>query len=667
MKRINKIVLSVAFFAGAASLGSCESFIDIDKYIYEKITLDSVWVSKERTQAYINGTVGFLRNESRQYGETSFPFVVADEAILPWMRSWDVNQSAFMLIGDLSPRQTRRIEWWPEQYKGIRKANLILANLHKNMELTDAERRDFMGQVHFLRAYFYYNLIRLWGPVPLLPETAFDTDTPNDELAYERSSWDDCVEHICADMEKAAEYLPATRPQTTQYLPTRGAALSVIARLRLHSASPLYNGNTYYSNWKRTDGTHFISQTVDNSKWGQAAAAFKRVIDLDRYQLYTTPILEGDDGTLPLPVTVSDAAFPLGAGDIDPYLSYKQIFDGSIIPDHNPELIYYYPMDIGNDYNQVFSTDQGGWNGFSTTWEMASAYRMADGQQFEEWLATAEDPWRAVGGSQSTFSKNYVLHPLRSRMDDNREPRFYASIGFMGCVWPATSYTGTVASVMNLVANYSHEDGNFKAGDGESAEDRNATGYGQRKWTHQEDMGDEGEGRRGGRTAKTYPVIRYAEILLGYVEAMNEMNESYTDEATGITVSRDPAEMVYYFNQIRYRAGLPGITEADVADQIAMRAMLKQERRVEFAFEGHRYFDLRRWKDSYAAINTPLLGMSLNLPLGTNDAQRQAFFTLRVWNTEAFMRRQFNNNMYFYPIPQSVMDKNGKLVQNPGW
>lgn len=224
-------------------------------------------------------------------------------------------------------------------------------------------------------------------------------------------------------------------------------------------------------------------------------------------------------------------------------------------------------------------------------------------------------------------------------MHDNREPRFYASIGFNYCVWPGTSYTGTEA-IKNFVANY-YKDGNSQP-TGNIKVDYNRTGYTCRKYINQEDVNN----WQGTIKAKTYPVIRYAEVLLGYVEAMNEMKSSYTDDKTGVSVSRNVADMVFYFNQVRYRAGLPGITEAQASDYQTMKELIKQEWRVEFAFEDHRYYDLRRWKDAPSAYNKPITGLDVSAKI----SERQRFYSVRVWNTEVAMKRVFSNKMYFIPL-----------------
>jgi len=96
--------------------------------------------------------------------------------------------------------------------------------------------------------------------------------------------------------------------------------------------------------------------------------------------------------------------------------------------------------------------------------------------------------------------------------------------------------------------------------------------------------------------------------------------------------------------------------------QTQMRDLIKKERRIEFVCEGHRYHDLRRWGDAYAAYNRPVLGMNIK----ARRAERQAFYTITTL-TDDKARRYFDYKNYFYPIPKTALDKNDKLVQNPGW
>lgn len=656
---LSKLTVITVILGSIFMLGSCEKYLDIEKYVYDQTTLDSIFLSRARTEQYINGAASLLPDESLLtgsewgYGSTLPSGLGSDEAILPFELPGNV------ILYDEVKETDVRYNPWPTCYKGIRKANIILENISKNPELTEMEMRDFRGRAYFLRAYFYFYLVRLYGPVVILPDRPFDTDEDVASASFERSTYDECVEKICADFEEAAKLLPSDRIDVLQYLPTRGAALAFKARIQLYAASPLFNGNSYYSDWKDTQGRNFISQTEDKMKWGKAAATFKRVIDMNKYAIHTVGVIKNEKGTgtLPLPETVSNANFPEGAGNIDPYKSYKTLFDGTYQPNIVKEYIYYSKNGIqGNgDYRLVMPAKLGGNASFSVTLDMIDEYRMADGRPFSE--ATQEEKsWQAVGQDE-TFSLDYLLSGNRAHRDNGREPRFYATIGFNACIWPTTSHRdGLSAGTRNYIADYYY---GGSASDMNNNNNRNRTGYTNRKYVHQDDC----IFWNGVIKAKTYPLCRYAEVLLGYVEAMNEMDGSYTDEDGQVTVTRDVDQMVRYFNQIRYRAGQPGITAADAADPTTMRELIKHERLIEFAFEGQRFWDLRRWKDAYDAYNKPIRGLDVS----AREAQREQFYTERIWNTEKTMKRMFSNKMYLWPLERNVLRKNGKLVQNPGW
>lgn len=646
-KRLNGL-LAILIMGISTIFTSCESYLDIDEYIYDRTTIDSVFVSKLKLIEYMNGTTAFLPAEGMLYrDETDSPGAAAsDEFIFSWKSS-----TMRFLLNEITPESYEFSGTWSKMYKGIRKANIILERINECKDLTDFERRDYMGRAYFLRAYFYYTLLRHYGPVPILPDKAFDTDEAASNVAQERNTWDECVEYICQNMEQAANYLPAQRERAFEYVPTKGGALSIIARLRLYQASTWYNGNTRYSQWTCTDGRPFISQENNAQRWGIAAAAFKRIIDTNIYKLHT---IERNNSTLPLPSTVSGAAFPNGAGDIDPYLSYKRIFDGSIMPSLNPELILYCPADHSIS-RMLAPAAIGGENSFNIPLAFIESYRMADGTEYRN-ATEAEKSWEPIGQAYR-FSDEYTVGASVAYRDAYREPRFYASIGYNHCIWPGTSYLGT-QPLTNFEVSYYKNGTGAPTGD---ANHYNRTGYTSRKFFNQEDnyFGWDWSRNRN----KTVAIVRYAEILMGYVEAMNEMEGSYTDPATGISVTRNVEDIVKYFNMIRYRAGMPGITEAEAGDKEHMKHLIIEERKIEFAFEGHRYYDLRRWGIAQEYIGAPIYGYNVD----ASTSERQRFYTPVILDKEEIYRRTFNQKMYFYPIPKNTIERNRKLVQNPGW
>lgn len=139
-------------------------------------------------------------------------------------------------------------------------------------------------------------------------------------------------------------------------------------------------------------------------------------------------------------------------------------------------------------------------------------------------------------------------------------------------------------------------------------------------------------------------LFRYAEILLNYAEAMNE----YLDA---------PDQSIYdAVNLIRKRAKIPQLNIRMNLSKEEMRARIRNERRVELAFEEHRFWDVRRWEEGQTYFNQPIHGMRI-----TMENEKASYETFVV------EERVFKPKMNYYPIPQSELQKNSKLDQNPGW
>lgn len=650
-KNIYKKALKLSICLFGLMLFSCNDYLGVDHYFRDTIQIDSVFKRKTWVDQYIRGAAGYLPNEGNLWTNASTPFQGASDENFTSFND-DRHAAIKFLLDEITPFNTQfnNYEYW---YTGIRKANLVLERINEVEDISDLDRRDFMGRCYFLRGYYYFQLLLQYGPVPIVPDKAFPVDASVDIMSVERATYDECVEYICQNMEKAAEYLYADRPSTDISIPTQGAALAVISRVRLYAASPWYNGGSggIYSDWiRKSDGAHFINQSYDNTKWGKAAIAAKKVIDTGLYELYTAK-KKSDTKTLPLAVTDAYAIRPVkqfDPRDIDPFRSYAEIFNGDVSVEMNKEIIYSCrPTQSGKDCPAGISMPalMGGMNGLNLTQDVADAFYMIDGTPF----SMPEKSWEAIG-TDKNFS-GYTLKANAAKMYDNREMRFYVCMGFNHCLWPGTSYTGNDNTLRNVEVQY-YSDGN--AGPPANfAVDYNHSGYTCKKYVHPEDN------LLGSIKPKAFPIFRYAEILLNYAEALNELEGSYTEGNATVT-GRDENEILNAFNQIRYRAGLPGLTKLPSREE--MRDLIKKERRIEFMCEGHRYHDLRRWGDAYYAYNRPVLGMNIK----AKKNQRELFHTVTILNDDK-ARRYFDYKNYFWPIPKSALDKNNKLVQNPGW
>ncbi|WP_352422180.1 RagB/SusD family nutrient uptake outer membrane protein [Proteiniphilum sp.] len=650
-QNINRIMLLLGTFILCTMQFSCADFLDVDDYFRNTTQLDSIFQRKELVDQYIRGAASYLPNEGNLWTNAPNPFQGASDENFTSFN--DGRHAAIKFLLDEITAFNNEFNNYANYYTGIRKASIVLQRINEVQDISDLDRRDFMGRCYFLRGYYYYQLLLQYGPVPIMPDQAIAVDASVEEMSKERGTYDECIEHICENMKMASDLLYSERASDEISIPTKGAALAVISRVRLYSASPWFNGGSggLYADWKRkSDGAHFISQNVDNEKWGKAAVAAKRIIDLGLYELYISP-RKSDTKALPEVVMNTFNTRPIGQfnpGVIDPFRSYSEVFSGDVSVSMNDEIIYSCrPTQSGKDSPAGIAMPalMGGMNGLNLTQDVADAFYMEDGASYSQPDAAHE----AIGVAKS-FS-GYTLSGNAARMHNNREMRFYVTIGFNHCIWPNASYTGS-SNLKNLEVQY-YADGN--AGPPANfAVDYNHSGYTLKKYVNAEDIITNGSIR-----PKSFPIFRYAEILLNYAEALNELEGSYSEDGVQVT-GRDENEILDAFNQIRYRAGLPGLTT--LPDQTQMRDLIKKERRIEFVCEGHRYHDLRRWGDAYTAYNRPVLGMNIK----ARRTERQAFYTITTL-TDDKARRYFDYKNYFYPIPKTALDKNDKLVQNPGW
>ncbi|MGV6945188.1 RagB/SusD family nutrient uptake outer membrane protein [Sphingobacterium kyonggiense] len=651
MKLINKILVASGMFLSTGIFSSC-SYLDMDSYFNDFTPLDSIFARQEYLERYLWGTAGLLPNEGALYGSSYGPYMTAvDEVMMSWKKA--EYGGTFLTADEVTPFSTYYNNY-ERYYQGIRKCNTILGRIDEAKDLEALEKREILGLTYFLRGYFYYQLIQLYGPVPVLPDDPLEVDASIDNLSFERSTYDECVDYICKDMEQAFNFLEEKRAAAFFNRPTKYAAAAVISRVRLYQASPWFNGNKFYADWVGSDGKHLISQNYDEKKWALSALASLKIIESGQFNLHT--VAADENTAIPKNTTASLAAFPNGIGGIDPYKSYAEMFNGETIDVRNPEIIYPATLDR-NALSIAFPLHMGGWNGLGVTQALVDGYYTNVGKDYQ----STADYFEPIG-ADSVFS-NYTLKGTAARMFKNREPRFYASIGFSEAFWPANSLTNPSqnpeARTYQTITYYSN--GNT-APQSSNPEDYNLTGYSMKKYIHPEDNLWSG----GAVKTKTFPTFRYAEILLNYVEAINELNGSYSDESasTGIvyTVNRNPEHIVKYFNMIRFRAGLPGITVTDAQDKERIRELIKRERLVEFAHEGRRYHDVRRWGIAHLTENEPVRGMDVT----KKNTERNLFY--RVTNIQhKYAFRTFTHKMYFWPIPNSAITKNNKLTQNPGW
>jgi starch-binding outer membrane protein, SusD/RagB family len=602
MKKITTHIFIAVLVMNVPVLHSCKKNF-LNEVPDNLLTLDEVFKRRTETEKYLANVYSFIRDEANQWNDGGNPWLgLSDEADVTWNRS---NYPTFAMNLGAWNASSNYYNFWTHYYRGIRNATTFFHRVEECQELYtyyingDSVVKQYKAEARFLRAFFYFNLIRQYGPVVLLPTNeTIAPDAHPSSTQYARSTMDDCVDFIAKELDTAAMQLPAVIPNVQWYgVPTRGAALAVKARLLLYAASPLYNGNTDMAGLKNQDGTQLISQSFDKEKWKKAADAAKAVIDLNLYSIYKK--------------------------NNDAFKDYQGIFTDN----WNSEVIFARPaIDYGAWTAHCSPRQLGGssWNGIGVTQQLVDAYHMANGLPIN-------DP--ASGYIETGFSAAATPYTPAGtwNMYVGREPRFYVSVTFNGSSW----FTNGCSNTSKVEMYY-----NGRSGKRTNTDDYSRTGYLVRKGIH--------PSSRSCNSAWTRTIgifFRLGEIYLNYAESLNEYEPGNSD-------------ILNYVNEIRSRAGIPGLPAG--LSQSDMRDRIRHERRVELAFESHRYFDTRRWKMAEQTDAGDFYGM--NIDGGTGGFTDSTFYTRTV-----FEKRVFQKKHYVFPIPQSELNRDSKLVQNPDW
>jgi hypothetical protein len=569
---------------------------------------------------------------------------------------------------------------WTMCYKGIYQASVFINNIDMNTEMTDKERLDYKGQARFVRAYYYWLLLRRYGPVPIVPNEGIDYTQSYEQIAIPRNSYEEVVDYISNEMIQAAKEIQYTKRDGENCArPTKGACLATRALALIYSASPLANGNndTYAKSLVDDKGKALLNSTYKEEKWAKAAAACKDVMELGVYDLYhasfNTTEAVGDPKTIvPADSTCIFAqnTWPKGWKDIDPFKSYRVLFSGDIAPEDNTELIFSRIDQNATEINHSMKSfarhsmprDFGGWNTHGLTQKMVDAYYMNDGSDCpgkDRELNGGNGTERLTGFTTLQDYRQGKYKPLAANVSlqyANREPRFYASVGYNGSVWEYLS--DPEPTHHNRQTFYYRGSGNGY----NNSQFYLRTGISVKKYVNQTDVPDREDYRN--IKDKAEPAIRYADILLLYAEALNELEGTYSiaswDKNTTYTIQRNIEEIQKGIHPIRIRGGVPDYDAQIYSNKNLLRDKIKRERMIEFMGEGKRYFDLRRWKDAPKELNQQIYGCNIMM-----DANHKSEFHQIIPINN--LRMTFSDRMYFWPIRHSELKHNSRLTQNPGW
>lgn len=543
------IYLFLILFAG---ISGC-NFLSYDETTH--YSKEDVFTDFGRTKSFLTSIYSRLPEGFNSVGE-AMRTSASDDA----EEIWDLADVQKFNDGSWSAIQTLDAQW-SNMYSGIRAANRFLEETEGQ---TFEDRRFnadydqmmeefvlFPYQARFLRAFFYFELIKRYGNVPLITEV-LDIDEAN---SVQPAPFEEIVEFIISECDSIAPHLPVnytTVPNQETGRATRGAAMALKARTLLYAASPLHN----------PEG--------EIKKWEAAAVASKAIIDSSWYALLNN------------------------YGNIPNNRNNSELILGRRLGESNSFERSNFPIGF-----------EGAEPGTAPTQNLVDAYDM------QSTGLNIDDP-----GSGYDPANPY----------QDRDPRLSQTVIFNNSQWK-----GQTVEIWNGGRN------------GPPRERATKTGYYLKKHVI------EGINLAPTNTTTqihTWVLFRYGEVLLNYAEAMNEAYGPDNSAGMGITAR----EAV---NLIRDRSNMPdfpaGMTQGE------FRRKLRNERRVELAFEDHRFWDIRRWK--IGPSTTEIYGMDITRESDGSFTYQKKLVETRVWE----------NKMYLYPIPQSEVFKNEALGQNPEW
>lgn len=604
-------------------LTSCVDYLD--KESDTELTLPMVFEDKTRIEGWLANVYSHVPDPYWGYARKLGWDILSDDmtASERW-RQWDWKVIP-MLLGEWTPSTDWDGNYWSRLPQLIREANIFIENVHPlpDQGISATEVTYMKAEMRFMIAYYYYLLSNTYGPVPFKPNYIAPTDFNLADLMEGQRPYYEVVDWVDKELKEVAEILPAKYAEARKYgRATSIMCLAVRARMLLFAASPLVNGNPDYANHKNKDGENLFSTTADKTKWAYAAQACKELIDAAEaagHKLYTE---KNEDGT------------------IDPFMSYQNLFL-TRYDEGNTEILFARPggSEYGEYEKHATPAASGGSGGLGVTQSLVDAFFMENGlpinddnSEYVETGFSVSDETRDNTVWDTEVNGGAISKKGTYNMYCHREPRFYITV----------SYNNSYFTQEKRVFNFFNG-----SADNPHTHDAPQNGYLIRKKISPDLNVKQG-------TYKYRPgiVYRLGEAYLNYAEALNE-----SDPGNG--------DILVYLNKIRERAGIrqytTGATDdnfihVDLNDQAEMRKLIRAERRVELSCEGIRYDDLRRWKEAENVLNGDFYGMNFS-------GRDESSFYVRT----PYLKRVYKKAYYWFPIHQSEIDKNDKLVQSPYW
>jgi hypothetical protein len=638
-------------------LPSCSNYLNVVPD--NTLTLEEIFTKKETAYEGLAKVYSYIPFESDTHNTT---WTLGDEYVGRLDYNDDMGSlKAIRIMRGLQIVSAPELGCWSGTvggkplYQGINQCEIFLHYIDLVKDMSDQEIKDWKAQVKFLKAYYCFLLVQRYGPIVLPSGTVIDPSASSASLFQPRAKVDSCfnfiinlMNEVIPDLSERAD--PANNAGQVDQI----AAKAIKARVLLFRASPFFNGNKeYFGDFYDHDGQPFFPMDVDKNKWKDAIDAITEAITIAEANgrgIYTYQ---------KLPYLYDTDAFEQNRQNMQTLYDNRMV----VCDPWNKELVWGYTnlnyygegelssstnMRLPNGYGDgVTNTPSFSWQWMAATYQVLSRYYTKNGLPTNEDLTFDQSKMFNVvttpGQSEPAYKPLWgIMQPgcETIQMYLNREPRFYANMAITGGYW--RTHSVRINTMM-----YNGKDGGKNS---YVSTDYYCTGIGLKKFVHPESTSGAWQ-----RTVKyPYPIVRMADLYLMKAEALNEYS--------------GPSQEVYdLINKVRKRAGIPNVetvwSDATLAKtvnkhktQTGLRDIILQERGIELAFEGSRFWDMLRYKRAVQEFSTPISGWNYN---GT---AAQTFFILQPWQARKFTIRDC-----LWPIDLNEMNTNGNLIQNPGW
>lgn len=619
---------------------SCKKYLDVTP---DNVgTIEYAFRNRNEAENYLFSCYAYLQRMSD--ASTNAGFTISGELIYPNnLRDYlGFNRTGFNLITGAQNTANPGLNLWDggdgtySLYRSIRICNTMLENIDKPEDLSASEKRRWIAEAKFLKAWYHYCLFRNYGAIPLVRVNLPITST-TEEVRERRVPVDEVVAYIVQLLDEAAPDLPPTIVDQSRELGriTRIIALSVKAEVLVTAASPLFNGNPDYSSFVDKDNVKLFPGTYDAAKWQKAATACKAAID------------ECENRAMRLYQFIPPATIPVLSPELREVLTLQNAVTERW--ELNPELIWAQNPEFGyQGFATPRLTSKSVVNAFSNPSTFSAPIATQEMFYTVNGVPINEDKtWDYAGRYElqtgDDANKYYIKRTYQTvKAHFQREPRFYANLAFDGGVWFGNGKFDQEDPY------YVQARGNSSLAGPKDLTRLNITGYWPKKLVHYLSVYDDGFQPVHFRL----PLMRLAGLYLLYAEALNEVN--------------GPAPEVFdYVDRVRARAGLSGVQAAwtgysknpgKFSSKDGLRQIIHLERRIELCFEAQAGWDLRRWKELISVLGKPLQGWSYREKEPVN-----------YYRPQTQLIPSFGIRDYLWPIKAGNLVTNPSLVQNPYW